>query len=101
MKRRPRHPEAMSAAELARATAKFDEPFVFERARPMTPAERAQERKLRRGPGRPRIGAGARKVSISLESKLLKQADAVARKRGMKRSELIASFVIAGLRKAI
>lgn len=91
----------MSAAELARATAEFDEPFVFERARPMTPAERAQERKLLRSPGRPRIGAGAKKVSISLERKLLKQADAVARKRGMKRSELIASFVLAGLRKAI
>ena len=101
MKRRPRHPEVMSAVELARATAEFDEPFVFERARPMTPTERTQERKLRRGPGRPRIGAGAKKVSISLESKLLKQADAVARKRGMKRSELIASFVVAGLRKAI
>jgi metal-responsive CopG/Arc/MetJ family transcriptional regulator len=41
--------------------------------------------------------AGTRKVSISLQDDLLEKADALARKRGIKRSELIASFVLAGL----
>ena len=99
MKKKARHPEQMSAAELARATRQFDRQFVFERARPMTQAERAQERQLRRGRGRPKIGKGAKKISISLESGLLREADALAKKKGVNRSELIADFVIAGLRR--
>ena len=50
----PKHPEEMSFQELADFTREFDEPNVFERARPMTRAERAQESKLRRE--RPRVG---------------------------------------------
>jgi len=99
MKKRAEHPEDMSAAELARATKRFDQPFVFQKARPMTQAERAQERELRRGRGRPKIGKGARKVSISLESDLLRETDALAKKKGVNRSELITDFVIAGLRR--
>lgn len=71
MKRRAKHPEDMSAAELAQASKQFDEPFIFERARPMTAPQRAQERKLRRGRGRPKVGKGAKKISISLEGNLL------------------------------
>ena len=95
MKKSPKHPEDMTAAELAEATKQFDQPFIFEQGRPMTRAERAEERRLRRG--RPRIGKGARKISISLESGLLKKADSLARKAGMNRSQLIAGFVVAGL----
>lgn len=99
MKKNTKHPEDMSAAELARANRDFDRPFIYESARPMTAAERAQERRLRRGRGRPKIGKGARKISISLEGDLLHEADALARKKGMNRSELIAGFVIDGLRR--
>lgn len=74
MKKRAKHPEDMSAAELARFTRPFDEPFVFEKARPMTPAERAQERKLRRRRGRPRHGKGAKKTSVSLARHQLQNA---------------------------
>lgn len=97
MKKQPKHPEAMSASELAQATRKFDRSFVFEKARPMTPAERQQERTLRRG--RPKIGKGAKKVSISLETDLLQQTDALAKRRGINRSQLIADFVLAGLKR--
>ena len=62
----------------------------------MTRTERAEERRLRRG--RPRIGKGAKKISISFEGGPLKQTDALARKKGVNRSELIADFVAAGLR---
>jgi len=65
----------------------------------MTAAERAQERKLCRRRGRPKVGAGARKVSISLEGGLLRKADALAKKGGVNRSELIAGFVVDGLRR--
>ena len=97
MKQKSKHPEDMTAAELARATRQFDNPFVFEKARPMNAAERAEERRLRRGRGRPKIGRGARKVSISLEGELLKKTDALARQQGVNRSELIARFVATGL----
>jgi hypothetical protein len=99
MKRTTKHPEDMSAAELARATRGFDAPFAFKRGRAMTAAERAEERALRRGRGRPKIGLSAKKVSISLEGGLLRRADALARKRGVNRSELISLFVAAGLRR--
>src|SRR3954469_11289135 len=98
MKNSRKHPEDMSAAELAKATAEFDAPNAFKKARPMTPSERRQERALRRG--RPKIGQWAKKISISLERGVLKDADALARKKGMKRSELIAGFVLAGLKRA-
>ena len=64
----------------------------------MPAAERAAERSVRRG--RPKIGQGARKISISLERGVLRNADALAKRRGMKRSELISHFVIAGLKRA-
>jgi hypothetical protein len=99
MKKNSKHPEEMSALELARATKRFDRSFVFEKARSMTQAERAQERGLRRGRGRPRIGKGVRKISISLESDLVRETDALAKKKGVNRSELIAGFVMAALRR--
>jgi len=89
----------MSETELAKATGEFEKLFVFEKARPMTAAERGEERKLRRHRGRPKVGAGAEKVSISLEGGLLRKADALAKKEGVNRSELIAGFVMDGLRR--
>jgi len=99
MKKRPKHPEEMSAVELDQFTARFDLPFAFENSTPMTKKERAQERKLRRRRGRPKIGKGARKISISLESSLLRDTDALARKTGLNRSELISHFLTAGLKR--
>ena len=101
MKRAAKHPEQMSTAELAQATAEFDRPFVYERARPMTASERAQERKLRRPRARSNDGTDVRRISISLEGELLKRAAALAKKRGIKRSELIAGFIEAGLGRKV
>jgi len=98
MKNAKKHPEDMSAAELATATREYDAPDAFVKTRTMTPAERAEERVLRRG--RPKIGKGAKKISISLERGVLRDADALARKEGVKRSELIARFVVSGLKRA-
>lgn len=97
MKKLTKHLEDMTAAELAEATREFDAAFVLSKARPLTRAERKEERILR--PGRPRIGQGAQKVSISMESSILRATDALARRRGVKRSELISSFVVAGLKR--
>jgi hypothetical protein len=95
MKKTRKHPEDMTAAELVAATKAFDKSFIFEKARPLNRAERAQERRLRRG--RPRIGKGSKKISVSIESGLLKKADTYARKNGVNRSKLITDFVVDGL----
>jgi hypothetical protein len=84
----------MNKAELAEATREFDEEFVADKARPMTPRERAEEQRARkRGPGRPRIGKGARKIHITLEQDLLREADRVAKEKGLGRSAMIAQVL--------
>jgi hypothetical protein len=90
----------MNKSELAAATKTFDQEFIADKSRSMSPKERAAERRARRR-GRPRIGKGARKIHITLERDLIKQADRLARQKGMGRSELISRALMAALgRKA-
>jgi hypothetical protein len=67
------------------------------RSRPLNKRERAEwreiQKKMRRGPGRPRIGNGVQKVSVSIERSLMDRVDAYAKAHNMKRSELFASGV--------
>jgi len=86
----------MNRAELAAATKEFDKEFIADTARPMTAAERIQERRARRR-GRPQIGKGAQKIHITLERGLVKQADKLAKKNGYGRSELIARALAAAI----
>jgi hypothetical protein len=88
----------MNAAELADATREYDG-MVIDKTVPLSARERKLWQEAKRGRGRPKIGKGAKKISISLEGNLLDKADAVAKKRGLNRSELIAGFVAAGLRR--
>ena len=86
----------MSAAELAKATKQYDG-MVIDKTRPLNRRERKMWEQAKRG--RPKIGNGAKKISISMEGDLLHKADALAKKKGVNRSELIAGFVAAGLRR--
>lgn len=97
MTKRKKHPEDMSVAELAKATKRFNQPFFFARSRPLTSAQESQERALRRSPKRTRPSGG--KISVSLDVDLMERADALAKKTGVKRAELIAQFVAAGLKR--
>jgi hypothetical protein len=81
--------QEMNAAELAEATKEYDEPGTIDLTRSMTPAERAEERKAR-NPGRPKIGRGSERINITIERGLLAEADAIARRQRIGRSELIA-----------
>jgi hypothetical protein len=91
----------MNAAELAEATKQYDR-MVIDKTRPLNAKERKLWAAAKRGRGRPKIGNGVTKVSISLEHELLRQADALARKMGVNRSKLISGLVTAGLkRKAV
>ncbi len=80
----------MTTDELADATKQFDEPFVADQSRPLTPAEREQWNRTKRKRGRPRVGQGFKRVSVSLEQGLLRRVTALARKRHISRSKLLA-----------
>ncbi len=67
-----------------------------DKGEPLTPAQRRLHQKARRR-GRPRRGRGSRIVSVSVETDLLREAERVARARGISRSELFSR----GLRAVI
>jgi hypothetical protein len=68
---------------------------LIAQSRPLTKAEAARERGMRRAAkarlGRPVVGQGSRHVAVTLERGLLQRADEYAKRRGLKRSEMIAA----------
>jgi hypothetical protein len=82
--------ERMRPEELEAATAKFDRELVAEESRPLNAEERLLWRKARRKPGRPRVGRGARVISVSVERDLLVRSDALAQRLGISRASLVA-----------
>jgi hypothetical protein len=59
------------------------------RSRALNARERAQWRRFKKL-GRPRIGDGAKTISLTVERDLLKRADAYAKRHGISRARLIA-----------
>ena len=87
----------MNTAELAEATKEFDTPSQPGRWRPMTTAERAKWERIKRKPGRPKVGQGVEVVSLSIERGLLGRADKLAKKLKVSRAKLVA----AGLQRVL
>jgi hypothetical protein len=88
--RRGKPHTAMTTAELREATAEFDREFVADTFGPPTPQQRAQDRRARRKRGRPRVGRGAKTISVTIERGLLAKADRLARRLRTSRAALIA-----------
>ena len=86
--------EQMNTAELAAATAEYDKPWTGPGlpGKPLTAAQRAQHRRAsaRAKAGRPKIGAGAQIVPVSIERGLLRQVNAFAKRHDLKRSQMVA-----------
>ena len=80
----------MTPNELSKATKQFDEPFVIDKSRALTSAERKQWEGVRRKRGRPKVGKGFKRVSLSLEQDLLRRVTNLAKKRRISRSRLVA-----------
>jgi hypothetical protein len=89
----------MEAAELDKEVAKFDQEFIADTAEALTQEERVRYQRARRKRGRPRVGNGANRVLITIESTLLRRSDAYAKKIGLTRSALIARGLEALLKK--
>lgn len=79
----------MTTEELAKATQEFDEPFVAETFKPLSPEMRKRWEHAKRKVGRPKQGRGVRVISVSVERGLLARSDALARKMGVSRAALI------------
>jgi hypothetical protein len=91
MKRKPYW--EMTSQELAKATEQFDEAFVIDQSRPLTPARQETWKRVRRKRGRPKVGQGFKRVSVSLEQGLLIRVTALAKKRRISRSKLVAKVL--------
>jgi hypothetical protein len=60
------------------------------RSRPLNARERRQWRRFKAKMGRPKIGKGAKTISLTVEKILLDQADAYAKRHGISRAKLVA-----------
>ncbi|MFI5379051.1 MAG: hypothetical protein ACHRHE_07135 [Tepidisphaerales bacterium] len=92
----------MTTDELREATREFDEPFVFEKGKPLTVADKAMfskarehARKVKRG--RPRIGKGAARITTTVERSLLERVDRYAQSHGLTRAQIISNGLTAVL----
>jgi len=89
----------MSAAELAAETAQFNEEFVVDGAKDLTEEQQQQWLRAKRKRGRPRVGAGAESICLTIERNLLRQADHVAETLGISRAQLFSAALVGLLAK--
>jgi len=90
------NPDKMSKAELDGMGAEAEK-VTFENARPLTADSRRALARAASKAGRPRIGAGAKRINITVEQTLLSKADAYARRHGLTRAAVVAE----GLKKIV
>jgi len=89
----------MTTDELAAATRQFLQALVAEKSRPLTAEEREQWSRVKRKRGRPRVGKGCKRISVSLKQGLLQSVTAMTKKRRISRSKLFAQALEAALAK--
>jgi hypothetical protein len=80
---------AMTADELAEATAEFDREFIADEFGPPDAAARARWARAKRRAGRPIRGRGAKPISVTVELGILKRTDRLAKKLKVSRAQLI------------
>ena len=90
----------MNAGELALATAQYDVEHVGVPGKPLTASPRKLHERAKAKIGRPIVGKGHKVISTSMEIGLLKQADALAKRRKIPRAALIAEGLRLVLSKA-
>ena len=88
-KKRPRSFMGMTSAELAKATAEFDEEFVADSFGEPNARQKAQLGRAKRKRGRPKVGKGVKVISVSIERQLLAETDRLAKRLKVRRTTLI------------
>ncbi len=90
------NPDRMSEPQLDQLGSEAEK-VTYANTRPLTAAARRILAKAANKGGRPRIGAGAQRINITVERTLLKTLDAYARKHGLTRAAAVAE----GLRRLV
>ena len=90
----------MNADELAEATSQYNNEYVGTPGKPLSTAQRKQHERAKTKIGRPIVGKGHKVISTSMEIGLLRQADALAKRRKIPRAALIAEGLRMVLSKA-
>jgi len=80
----------MTTQELREATKVFDEEFVADQAKPLTPVMRARWKRAQARPPRTQDGPGEETIAVRLEIELLDHCTALANKKRISRDALIA-----------
>ena len=87
------NPDKMTRTEFDRLGAAAER-VTYRNSRPLKPQDRRALARAARRAGRPRIGAGARRINITVEKTLLGHADAYARKHGLTRAAIVAEGLL-------
>jgi hypothetical protein len=89
-KRSPKPYSEMTTAELREATRQFDEEFVAENSRPLTPEEQALWEQVQAKAPRAEDGETECTIAVRLDKTLLDRATALAKKKRLTRDALVA-----------
>jgi len=79
----------LTKAEFDKISAEFDSEFVADTFSPPTPEAQERLRRAKHKRGRPRIGAGSKAISVTVEKTLLKRIDRIVKRRKTTRAKLI------------
>ena len=83
---------ALSSEQKEKEYRAVDREFARDETEPLTPAQRKAWRKFRqrrRHRGRPKVGQGAKIVSLTIERGLLRRTDALAKREGVSRANVV------------
>jgi hypothetical protein len=80
----------MTTDELRDATKEFDEEFVAEKAKPLTPQMQARWDQARRKPAQAENGAAQETIAVRMDKALLDRCMALAKTKRISRDALIA-----------
>lgn len=89
-KKNPRPIAKRTTKELDAMVAEFDREFVADSFGSMDGTAKECLKRAKRKRGRPRVGAGSQMVSVTIEKRLLKKVDRLAKRLGVSRAKLIA-----------
>ena len=87
---KPRSIAGMRRDELDAMVAEFDREFIADSFGPMTGEARRRHLRAKRRRGRPQVGSGSRRISVTVEKELLAKTDRLAKRLGVSRAKLIA-----------
>ena len=97
-KRQPKPYWEMTTEELREATKQFDEEFIAEKSRPLTPEMRAQWERARAKGAATKYGQTEQTIAVRLDAALLARCTSLAKKKRLTRDALIARGVIGDFR---